>query len=110
MKTEIDIPKGCTHISIEIVEGKIFVSYASDINEDEIECKETGRKEALPKAGDFCIMWNPGRRAKAVCVNCISRTTNGFFVSSSGQIYKRAIRFRDYEQYLNIKGRSVDEL
>ena len=59
--------------------------------------------EEVPGVGDFAILWNVEFPYFAVCMNfeCMSE---GWFVGSDMVRYNRDIKFRDYEQYLKIRG------
>lgn len=109
MKKEIEIPKGCKKITIEVVEGeRIIVTYSSNIN-NEILCKETGEMEELPKVGDFCIFWDDYKRDVAVCANLVrcdfvQNQPLKRYIASTGNNFRNAIKFRNYEQYLRVKG------
>lgn len=100
--TTIKVPKGCTEIAVDLEDGKLVVSYGSSINEKEFFCKETGHMEEVPGVGDFAILWNVEFPKFAVCMNyeCMSE---GWFVGSDMVRYNRAIKFRNYEQYLKVK-------
>jgi hypothetical protein len=99
----IDVPKGCTKIFVDLEDGKLIVSCGSSINDKEFFCKETDHMEEVPGVGDFAILWNVELPKFAVCMNfeCMSE---GWFVGSDMARYNRAIKFRDYEQYLKIRG------
>lgn len=101
--TEIDVPKGCKKIFVDLEDGRIVVSYASGLNEDEIFCEETGEIENLPRVGDFSILWNEKNRDRAVCVNC-SMIKDGLFWGCNVEPYTHAIKFRNYDQYLRVRG------
>lgn len=107
--TEIDVPKGCKKIFVDFEDGRIVVSYASGLNEDEIFCEETGEIENLPRVGDFSILWNEKNRDRAVCVNC-SMIKDGLFWGCNVEPYTHAIKFRNYDQYLRVRGAYGGEL
>ena len=103
MKKEIEIPKGCKKITIEVEGERVIVSYSSSINDREFWCDETGEMEELPKVGDFAILWDSDRRDEAVVMNC--KTIKGRLWEGSNTLqYERAIKFRNYEQYLRVRG------
>lgn len=103
MKKEIEIPKGCKKITIEIEDGKMIVTYSSNINSSEFLCEETGEMEERPKAGDFAVFWNNENRKGAVVANAMYVGREGF-TANDNYNYRNAVKFRDYEQYLKIKG------
>ena len=104
----IDVPKGCTKIFVDLEDGKLIVSYGSSINGKEFFCKETDHMEEVPGVGDFAILWNVEFPKFAVCMNfqCMSE---GYFVGSDMVRYNRGIKFRNYEQYLKVKGQYVED-
>lgn len=103
MKKDIEIPTGCKKIHIEVEEGKISVSYFSKVNGDEFLCDTTCEVEARPGYGDFSIFWNNGERSQAHCANYVGMV-DGFYQSSQGVMFDEAIKFRDYKQFLLIRG------
>lgn len=110
----IKVPKGCNEIYVDIEDDKVIVSYGSRLNDMEFYCDLTGEVETLPGIGDFCIMWNEGRREKAVCANYEftpkGTVDAGRFVANNGSGYDYAIKFRNYEQFLAVKGVIDDTL
>jgi len=103
MKKEIEIPKGCKKITIEVEGERVIVTYSSSINDREFLCDETGEMEELPKVGDFAVLWDGDRRDEAVVANCknIKKRT---WEASNTLHYENAIKFRNYEQYLRVRG------
>lgn len=102
---EIDVPKGCNKIYVDVEDGKVLITYESTkINGKEFYCKETGQLEEAPGIGDFAIFWSDGSRENAVCANLEERLEDDGFIASDGCDYDYAIKFRDYEQYLAVKG------
>lgn len=109
--TTIKVPKGCTEIAVDLEDGKLIVSYGSSINSKEYLCKETGCLEEVPGVGDFAILWNDGSRSRAIVANIKQDDSDGPFggwIASSNNHYDNAIKFRNYEQYLKIKGEYVE--
>lgn len=102
MKKEIEIPKGCKKITIEAEDGKMIVSY-DILNEREYYCKETNEVEEVPSVGDFAVFWNDSGRDRAIVSNVVLVGDTGF-TSNDGYHYKNAIKFRNYEQYLKVRG------
>lgn len=103
MKKEIEIPKGCKKITIEVEGERVIVSYSSSINDREFLCDETGEVEELPKVGDFAILWDASRRDEAVVMNC-KKIKGRLWEGSNTLHYEKAIKFRNYEQYLRVRG------
>jgi hypothetical protein len=104
----IKVPKGCNEIYVDIEDDKVIVSYGSRINENEFYCDLTGEVETIPGIGDFCVMWNEGERDRAICANFDFRDKRtgdpGRFGANNQKGYDYAIKFRNYEQYLAVKG------
>lgn len=105
----IDVPKGCTKIFVELEDGKLIVTYGSTINSKEFFCKETGHMEEVPGVGDFAVMWIEGERALAIVANVHGLGKSGKFHGADGCRYDHAIKFRNYEQYLKIKGEYAEK-
>lgn len=103
MKQDIEIPKGCRKIHIEVEDGKLTVFYGSRINSREFLCEETGELEERPGIGDFSIFWNHEERSCACCAN-YGTMVDGMYSSSQGIMYDEAIKFRDYQQFLQVRG------
>ena len=103
MKKEIIIPDGCKKIQIEIEGNCLSVYYESNMNDRVFLCSETRGQEERPGVGDFAIFWNDNCKDRAVCAN-MSGKKGGKYVSSDGYVYDNAIKFRNYEQYLNVRG------
>ena len=107
--TTIKVPKGCTEIAVDLEDGKLVVSYGSSINEKEFFCKETGNMEEVPGVGDFAILWNEPKRKFAIVANVQEFDRAGNVVGSDGFTYSSAIKFRNYEQYLKVKGKYAED-
>lgn len=101
--TEITVPEGCRKIYVDVEDDKVVVSYASSVNNREFYSSFTRSMEERPGTGDFCVMWNNEARSLAVCVN-LKTATGGGWLGSDGVLYDQAVKFRDYKQYLDIKG------
>lgn len=103
-KKEIRIPEGCKSIQIDIENGLMTVNYESDIDEKYIDCEETGDSEERPSMGDFSIFWDRSNRNNAICAHYNGKNKSGLYVSSDNCYYDEAIKFRNNEQYLNVRG------
>lgn len=105
--TTIKVPDGCKEIAVDVEDGKVIVSYGDTNGRKEFFCKETDHIEEVPGVGDFAILWNAEFPVFAVCMNfeCMSE---GLFVGSDMVKYNRAIKFRNYEQYLKVRGKYVE--
>lgn len=103
MKKDITIPEGCKKVHIEIQEGLISVSYFSKINDRQFLCKETGEMEVRPGMGDFSIFWDKDRRDRACCANFCGMDGEKYRCSDDVS-YDEAVRFRNYNQFLLIRG------
>ena len=97
------MPKGCTKIFIDQEESGIVITYGSSINTREFYCKETQQVEEQPGKGDFSIFWDDKFRCEAIIASLESEY-NGEYLANSGVNYENAIKFRNYEQYLAIRG------
>lgn len=104
MKKEIEIPEGCKKITIEVEGERVIVSYSSSINDREFLCDETGEVEELPKVGDFSIFWDNNEATFAIVANMSEKRPSGKWEASDNCIYDNAIKFRNYEQYLRVRG------
>lgn len=97
----IDVPKGCDKILVDLENGMLTVTYGSGIHK--VFNQYTRHLEELPGIGDLCVMWNDAERDCAII---------GTLESKSGDLYKgnnkcgyaNAIKFRDHQQYLDIRG------
>lgn len=100
---EINVPKGCDKIYVEVLDGALFVTYGSGINKREVYNQYTQHCEELPGMGDLSVMWNDGARECAVIA-----TMEGFvgekYKANNNHEYGNAIKFRDHQQYLDIRG------
>ena len=103
-KKEIQIPNGCKRIQIDIENGLMTVLYESAINEKYIDCEETGDSEERPSMGDFSIFWDRNNRNNAICAHFDGMSREGWFKSSYGRCFDEAIKFRNNEQYLSVRG------
>ena len=99
----IKVPKGCSEIYVDLEDNRVVVSYSSKLNTGEVFCEETGEVEELPKKGDFAIFWQNDYPYAAVCMN-YECEKGGLFVGSDLISYDNAVKFRNYEQYLKIRG------
>lgn len=100
---EINIPKGCKRLFIDQEENGIVITYDSKINTNEFYCKETMQMEERPGKGDFSIFWCNDERERAI-VACLDEESNGKYYANDDVDYDNAIKFRDYEQYLTLRG------
>lgn len=100
---EINIPKGCKKIFVDKEESGIVITYDSKINTNEFYCKETMQMEERPGKGDFSIFWDNFERDGAM-VACLDGERNHRYYANNGVAYDNAIKFRDYEQYLTLRG------
>ena len=103
MKKDIVIPEGCKRIQIEIEDGRLTVYYDSNMNDRVFLCNETRAQEERPGIGDFAIFWNDNAKNRAICGNVVEKK-KGKYLASDGYLYDNAIKFRNYEQYLNVRG------
>lgn len=99
----IKVPKGCSEIYVDLEDNQVVVSYSSNLNTGEVYCEETGEVEELPKKGDFAIFWMDEYRNNAACMNYDGQSGENHR-ASDGCNYDHAIKFRNYEQYLKIRG------
>lgn len=104
MKKEIEIPKGCKKITIEVEGEKVIVTYSSSINDREFLCEETGEVESLPSVGDFSIFWDNNEATFAIVANMIEKRPNEGWEASDNCVYDNAIKFRNYDQYIKVRG------
>lgn len=107
------MPKGCDKIYVDLEDDRVIVSYGSKANETGYMCKETGEHEIYPRLGDFSIFWNDGEKDEAVCANFRGRhilEEKRSFKASNGKLYDNAIKFRNLEQYLMVRGIYDDEI
>ena len=103
MKKDIEIPKGCTKLQIDIEGGCMTVYNESKINDRLFDCPETGDTEERPGIGDFAIFWNKEFRDRAVCANLVEMKRSEYEASDK-YVYDEAVKFRNYDQYLKVKG------
>ena len=100
---EIDVPKGCDKIFVDLENGMLTVSYGSTTNKREVFNQYTRHLEELPGIGDLCIMWNDGARECAV-IATVEGFAGGKYKANNNHEYGNAIKFRDHQQYLDIRG------
>lgn len=100
---EINVPKGCDKIYVDVEDGVLMVQYGSGINKREAYNQYTRRQEELPGIGDLSVMWNDGMRECTVIA-----TVEGYegkkFKANNNHVYANAVKFRDHQQYLDIRG------
>ena len=104
---DINVPRGCEKIFVDIEDDKVIVSYGSKTNDKEFYCAESEENETLPRIGDFSIFWNDKERNDAICANFRGKSYTKDRVgyrTSSGMLYDNAIKFRNLDQYLKIRG------
>ena len=102
--TEIEVPKGCSKLYVDLEDGKLVISYGSKANEVQVYCNETQRYETRPQIGEFSILWDNNSRNEAICACFNGKDKNGYLGSDGGR-YDNAVRFRCNKQYLEIRGR-----
>ena len=100
---EIDVPKGCDKIYVDVEDGVLMVQYASEINRRDVYNQYTHRKEELPGFGDLSVMWNDGARESAV-IATVELYEGKRFKANNNHVYDNAVKFRDHQQYLDIRG------
>ena len=103
-KKEISIPNGCKRFQIDIEKGVMTVLYESGISQKVFECPETVETEERPSMGDFSIFWDRKNREKAVCAHFDGMSRENWFKASDGWCYDEAIKFRNNDQYLRVRG------
>ena len=106
--TTIKVPDGCKEIAVDVEDGKVIVSFLPGTNGKEFFCKETDCVEEKPGVGDFAIFWDEDKRKKAVVANLEKINSYAHYVNSEGGLYNLAIKFRNYEQYLKVRGKYVE--
>jgi hypothetical protein len=106
--TTIKVPDGCKEIAVDVEDGKVIVSYGDTNGRKEFFCKETNCLEEEPGVGDFAIFWLDGDKEKAVVANLVVME-RGRFYASNECCYTDAIKFRNYEQYIKVKGQYVED-
>ena len=100
---EIDVPKGCNKIYVDVESGMLVVSYGSGINKREVYNQYTQHTEELPGIGDLSVMWSDGVRECAV-IATVEGFNEGKYKANNNHEYGNAIKFRDHQQYLDIRG------
>ena len=100
---EIDVPKGCDTIFVELENGMLTVSYGSRTNKREVFNQYTRHLEELPGIGDLCIMWNDENRDEAI-IGTLEQKAGVLYIGNNSYEYKNAVKFRDQQQYLDIRG------
>lgn len=101
--TTIKVPKGCDTIHVEMKEFGVL-TFIYESSEKEFLCKETGVMEEKAGMGDFAILWDEGKRDSAVVANVVRYDQEGRVLGSDGWTYDKAIKFRNYEQFLKVRG------
>ena len=100
---EIDVPKGCNKIIVDVENEMLTITYGSVINKMEVYNQYTRHSEELPRIGDLGVMWNDGERECAIVA-----TVEGFvgekYKANNNHEYGNAVKFRDHQQYLDIRG------
>lgn len=100
---EIKVPKGCDVILVDLENGGLMVTYGSSINKREVFNQYTMRLEELPGIGDMCVMWNDEERDCAVV--CTMKDRVGQMYRGNNKCdYGNAVKFRDNQQFLEIRG------
>ena len=100
---EIDVPKGCDKIFVDLENGMLTVSYGSTTNKREVFNQYTRHLEELPGIGDLCILWNDEARDCAI-IGTLENKTGDLYKGNNKSEYVNAVKFRDYQQYLDIRG------
>lgn len=109
-KKEIDIPSGAKKVTVCVKGGMIDVTFQSEDGSVFWHCPVTQEVEELPKIGDLCIFWNGYQRDAALIANLSGYDVlMGGYTASCGGSFTDAIKFRNYEQYLRVRGRYEDE-
>lgn len=99
----IDVPKGCDKIWVDLEDGMLTITYGYGSNKREVFNQYTKQLEELPGIGDLCIMWDDDERDCAI-IGTINRYEGDSFRGNNGCLYMNAVKFRDYQQYLDIRG------
>lgn len=99
----IDVPKGCDKIFVDLENGMLTVSYGSTTNKREVFNQYTRHIEELPGIGDLCIMWNDEDRHEAI-IGTLEQMAGVLYIGNNSYEYKNAVKFRDHQQYLDIRG------
>ena len=100
---EIDVPKGCDKIYVDVEDGVLMVQYASEINRRDVYNQYTHRKEELPGIGDLSVMWNDGMMYCSV-ISTVEGHEGKKYKANNNHVYANAVKFRDHKQYLDIRG------
>ena len=100
---EIDVPKGCEKIYVDVEDGVLIFQYGYGINKKDIYNQYTHRQEELPGIGDLSVMWNDGVREFAV-IATVEGHEGKKFRANNNHVYDNAVKFRDHQQYLDIRG------
>lgn len=101
--TTIKVPKGCDTIHVEMKEFGVL-TFIYESSEKEFLCEETGVMEEKAGMGDFAILWEKDERTSAVVANVVRYDQEGRVLGSDGWTYDKAIKFRNYEQFLKVRG------
>lgn len=102
---DIQIPAGCSKISIEREDDKVIILFGS--NNKEFVLDLTGETESPPEVGDLAIFWNAGKEYLAVIAlladkEWVPDAEKYPYKASSEEWYSHAIRFRNLSQYVKI--------
>ncbi len=97
------MPKGCNKIYVDVESGMLVVSYGSGINKREVYNQYTQHTEELPGIGDLCILWDDENRNEAI-IGTLEQMAGVLYIGNNSYEYKNAIKFRDHQQYLDIRG------
>ena len=100
---EIDVPKGCDRIFVDLENGMLTVSYGLTTNKREVFNQYTRHLEELPGIGDLCILWNDEARDCAI-IGTLENKTGDLYKGNNKSEYVNAVKFRDHQQYLDIRG------
>lgn len=100
---EIDVPKGCDRIFVDLENGMLTVSYGSTTNKREVFNQYTRHLEELAGIGDLCILWNDEARDCAI-IGTLENKTGDLYKGNNKSEYVNAVKFRDYQQYLDVRG------
>lgn len=99
----IDVPKGCDKIWVDLEDGMLTITYGSASNEREVFNQYTRHIEELPGIGDLCILWNDENRHEAI-IGTLEQMAGVLYIGNNSYEYTNAVKFRDYQQYLDIRG------
>lgn len=102
---DIQIPAGCSKISIEKEDDKVIILF--ERKEKEFVLNLTGETESYPEIGDLAILWNEGKEYLAVIgllseKEWVPEAHEYPYKASNEEWYSHAVRFRNLEQFKNI--------